>query len=268
MKIICPICNCKDLKKFIRYTKPPKVEKDYGIKGKYEREYLKCNNCYHLVSNQNLINFKRYYQRQYSKVHYKNIDNLKKTFKKIIKYPTSKSDNKNRVNRVKNFYNIFKTNKKVDLLDVGSGLGVFPYEIKKIGWNCYANEPGIEAANFIKKKLNIKVFKCNFEKISTNKKFDIITLNKILEHVNNPVNFLKIAKRLLKPNGIIYFEVPDGESALKVSKNCQEFTIEHLTVFAFQSIMSLINKTNLIPLKIERIKEVSGKYTLIAFVKN
>ena len=92
-------------------------------------------------------------------------------------------------------------------------------------------------------------------------------MNKILEHVNNPVNFLKIAKRLLKPNGIIYFEVPDGESALKVSKNCQEFTIEHLTVFAFQSIMSLINKTNLIPLKIERIKEVSGKYTLIAFVK-
>ena len=271
MKIICTICGYRKLKKFIKYSKPPKIEKKFNIKKKYKRDYFKCTNCNHLISNQNLINFDKHYEEEYSKAHYSNIDTLKNTFKRIINYPIKKSDNKNRILRINNFYNhleIKKNKKKIELLDVGSGLGVFLHEAKKIGWKCYSNEPGIEASFFIKKKLNIKTFNCKFEEISTNKKFDIITFNKVLEHVERPHKLLNIAKKLLKPNGFIYIEVPDGEAAIKVSKNRQEFTIDHLHVFALESIMSLIKKCSLLPIKIERIKEVSGKLTLFAFVKN
>ena len=34
MKISCTICGNKKLKKYIRYSKPPKVEKEYQIKKK------------------------------------------------------------------------------------------------------------------------------------------------------------------------------------------------------------------------------------------
>jgi 2-polyprenyl-3-methyl-5-hydroxy-6-metoxy-1,4-benzoquinol methylase len=271
MKNICTICGNNKLTEFIKYSKPPKIEKKFNIKKEYKRRYLRCTDCNHFISDQNLINLNTHYEKEYSKIHYQNNDNLKKTFKKIINYPIKKSDNKNRILRINNFLShleIKKNKKKIELLDVGSGLGVFLHEAKKIGWKCYSNEPGIEASSFIKKKLNIKTFNSKFEKISTNKKFDIVTFNKVLEHVERPHKFLNKAKKLLKPNGFIYIEVPDGESAIKVSKNRQEFTIEHLHVFAFESIMGLIKKCSLLPIKIERIKEVSGKLTLFAFVKN
>ena len=95
----------------------------------------------------------------------------------------------------------------------------------------------------------------------------MITFNKVLEHVKKPDQFLNIAKKHLKTDGLIYFEVPDGESAIKISKNCQEFAIEHIHVFAFDSVRHLINKCNLDPIKIERIKEVSGKWTIFAFAR-
>lgn len=271
MKNTCTICGNNKLIEFIKYLKPPKAEKKFNIKKKYRRKYLKCIDCNHFISDQNLINLKIHYEKEYSKIHYKNDDYLKKTFEKIISYPIKRSDNKNRILRINNFLRdleIKKDRKKIKLLDVGSGLGVFLYEAKKIGWECYSNEPGIEQSILIKKKLNIKTFNCNFEKISTNKKFDLITFNKVLEHVEKPHKFLSVAKKLLNPNGFIYFEVPDGEEAIKVSKNRQEFTIEHLHVFAFDSMIRLIKKCNLIPIKIERIKEVSGKLTLFAFVRN
>ena len=269
MKISCAICGNKKLKKYIRYSKPPKVEKKYQIKKKYKRNYLKCTNCNHFISDQKLVNFDKHYEKDYSKLHYANYINLKKTFNKIINFPIKKSDNKNRILRIKNFYNSLesKKNKEVELLDVGSGLGVFPHEVKKIGWKCYSNEPSVEASFFIKKKLGIKNYNCKFEEITINKKFDIITFNKVLEHVNKPHQFLNIAKKHLKTGGLIYFEVPDGESAIQISKNCQEFTIEHIHVFAFDSVRHLIRKCNLNPLKIARIKEVSGKWTIFAFAR-
>lgn len=268
MKTSCPICGNKKLKKYIKYSKAPKVEKNYQIKI-YKRDYFKCSNCNHFISNQKLINLDKHYERDYSKFHYSNYDNLKKIFKKIVNFPIKKSDNKNRIKRIKNFYNSleFKKNKKVELLDVGSGLGVFPHEVKKIGWKCYSNEPGIEASFFIKKNLNIKTYNCKFENISTNKKFDVITFNKVLEHVKKPEKFLNIARKHLKTDGLIYFEVPDGESAIKISKNRQEFIIEHIHVFAFNSVTHLINRCNLNPIKIERIREVSGKWTIFAFAR-
>ena len=98
-------------------------------------------------------------------------------------------------------------------------------------------------------------------------KFDFVVSLEVLEHVNKPHQFLNIAKKHLKTGGLIYFEVPDGESAIQISKNCQEFTIEHIHVFAFDSVRHLIRKCNLNPLKIARIKEVSGKWTIFAFAR-
>ena len=49
----------------------------------------------------------------------------------------------------------------------------------------------------------------------SNRKFNLITFNKVLEHVDNPVEILKKSKDYLKPNGFVYIELPDGDNALK-----------------------------------------------------
>ena len=122
---------------------------------------------------------------------------MRKKFNKLLSLK-SKSDNHFRVKRILSKFKNLKT-KKIRLLDVGSGLGIFLYQLKKkVSWSLTGIEPDI---NFVKfsKKIKIKVLHSNL-KSNTFKKnsFYIITMNKIIEHVKNPVKLLKITKKLLK----------------------------------------------------------------------
>jgi 2-polyprenyl-3-methyl-5-hydroxy-6-metoxy-1,4-benzoquinol methylase len=41
-----------------------------------------------------------------------------------------------------------------------------------------------------------------------NEKFDMVVIGEVLEHVENPLEFLKKAQRLLTKNAVIYITVP------------------------------------------------------------
>ena len=154
-----------------------------------------------------------------------------------------------------------------NFLDIGSGLGVFPYSIKKIGWNCVSVDPDINSVQHLISDLKIKTLHGNYYKIKYAKKFDFVTLNKVLEHVNNPIKFLQKTNKNLDNSGIIYLEVPDAEKASKYGKNREEFFIDHLHVFSKVSLKLMCKKAGFEILHISRIKEPSGKYTLYGFLK-
>jgi len=101
---------------------------------------------------------------------------------------------------------IIKKNKK--LLDIGCGSGQFLYEMKELGLDVHGVEPGefdeTERLN-IKKGDLIKVrYPDNY--------FDIITMNHVLEHLNNPIETIKEIKRILKPGGAFIVGVPNTSS--------------------------------------------------------
>ena len=76
---------------------------------------------------------------------------------------------------------------------------------------------------------------------------------------------LSRAKKHLTEHGLVYIELPDGTAALKDSIFREEFFIEHYHAFSMSSISLLIEKSGLVPLDINRVREPSGKYTLRAF---
>ena len=94
-----------------------------------------------------------------------------------------------------------------------------------------------------------------------------MSLNKVLEHIADPENIIKKVKKLLKPNGIFYVEVPD-QIASKFGKNREEFMIEHLHIFSKKSLQNLLIRNNFKLIKMKQIKEPSGKYTIYGFFKN
>ena len=158
--------------------------------------------------------------------------------------------------------------KKIKILDVGSGLGIFPYEMNKRGYEITALDPDKTMADFIKKKLQIKTINSDFKKLKTNKKFSLITFNKVLEHVEKPLTFLKKAKKHLSSNNsLIYIEVPDTNTAKKVSKNREEFTIEHINCFTEKSLIIMLERSGYELLEFKKIKEPSGKLTMYMFAK-
>jgi 2-polyprenyl-3-methyl-5-hydroxy-6-metoxy-1,4-benzoquinol methylase len=246
------------------YTRPPKGEPDYRIKA-YKRNILKCNICNHYRAEHN-INTQKFYSKNYSVIsHGKNIE---EKFKKILNLK-KKSDN---YFRVKRFLEFFKNsiNAKIKLLDIGSGLSVFLYTLsKKVRWDIRGIEPDLNFVNFAKKKLKLNVTKSTLEKNKNKSQYNIISLNKVIEHVKNPILFLKKTNRILKNNGYVYIEVPDGEAAsqAKDAKNREEFYVDHLHAFSLRSLANCLRYANFKLLKIDKILEPSGKLTIYAFAK-
>ena len=254
-------CECKNNKKIkiFTYNKPPKYEQNFSIKGVYKREYLQCNKCQHMFNRYYMKWGANVYNSEYFKVNYINYKTLKKKFDLINALPVSKSDNKNRVNRVIKFC------KKKDVLDIGSGTGVFLYQMKKKGWNVNGIEVDKRFANF-SNIFKLNVVKKNILNCKFIKKFDLITFNKVLEHVVAPIKVLKASKKFLKKDGIIYIELPSVK-AKRYGKNRSEFCIDHFQVFSKKSIKFLINKCGFKEIKIKEIKEPSGKLSIYCFAK-
>ena len=70
--------------------------------------------------------------------------------------------------------------------------------------------------------------------------FDLVSFNKVLEHVHDPVEMLASVDRLLVPGGLVYVELPDGEAAEVEGKEREEFLLGHMHVFSFASYALLI----------------------------
>ena len=257
--------NHKNIHEIFKYTKKPPNEPNYGIKN-YKRKVVKCQNCNHFFAIHK-INTNKFYKENYSIIsHGKNI--LKK-FNKIKKLK-SQSDNFHRVNRFLNFFKKYK-NEKISLLDVGSGLSIFLDAIKnKVKWKLFGIEPDVNFVKFGREKLGLNIIHSNLNvKKLNNKKFEIISLNKVAEHIKNPILFLKQCNNLLKKNGYIYIEVPDGLTASKQkkAKYQEEFAIDHLHVFSLDSLNNSLNSSGFKVILIDKIKEKSGKFTLYAFAR-
>ena len=139
------------------------------------------------------------------------------------------------------------------ILDFGCGKGRFiqltqevskrsvGVELNKVNRE-YINDIGIQCVNHLS-ELN-------------NEKFDLITLNHVFEHLNDPVNILIELKKYLKSDGIIIIEVPHARDLLLETFNLESFKdfifwSEHLILHTRESLKSFGRSSGLQVKKIE-----------------
>lgn len=258
------ICGMNDFKLIYQYECPPEGEMSYDLKGQqYLRGLKECKFCGHFLLSHD-YDLEAIYSGQYSEFTYRH--KLVDTFNKIIKLPEEKSDNCRRVKNIIDYCKKYFGDKKLSVLDVGSGLCVFLYLLsQKTNWQFLALDPDPIQAQHAEQICNIKSICADFNLFQSDSKFDLIAFNKVLEHVRNPIQFLSIAKNHLVKDGLVYIELPDGTEALNDSPLREEFFIEHYHAFSMASITLLIEKSGFKVLSIERLREPSGKYTLRVF---
>lgn len=73
--------------------------------------------------------------------------------------------------------------------------------------------------------------------------FELIVIRHVFEHLPDPVGALKLMRRALKPDGVIYIEVPDTETA--DASICHFFHHEHLSYFTSQTMSDVLARADL-----------------------
>lgn len=98
------------------------------------------------------------------------------------------------------------------LLDVGCGKGEFLSLAKERRWKVYGIEPSEKFADHAAKKYNMDI-KSGIKNFGfQDSSFDVVTLNMVLEHLDDPKGALSDIKTVLRTNGILFIEVPNMDS--------------------------------------------------------
>ena len=165
-----------------------------------------------------------------------NVANVK-TSKGNIKVP--KLDNDYR--RVKQFNKILKNK---EILDFGCAWGGFLKNLKNVK-SLNGLEIRENCIEYIKK--NIKKINLYQDLNSIDKKFDIITMFHVAEHLPDQINVLRGLKNKLKKNGKIIVEVPHAEDFLILQNELKEFKnwtfrTEHLILHTHNSLRKYLSK--------------------------
>ncbi len=137
-----------------------------------------------------------------------------------------------------------------DILEVGCSSGFMLYPLKESGHNCIGIEPSGFFSEYVKSR-EIPVYESieDLQTASPDLKFDVIMHFFVLEHIAEPLDFLKRQIDLLKPGGKIIFEIPNAADVLYSVYDIQAFerfywSIAHPWYFSEKSLKYLLNKLN------------------------
>jgi 2-polyprenyl-3-methyl-5-hydroxy-6-metoxy-1,4-benzoquinol methylase len=165
------------------------------------------------------------------------------------------------------------------ILDIGSGTGYFAGTMRKAGWLAKGIEINEKARNFSKSHFGLEV--STPDRIPTFKEesFDCITLWHVLEHFQNPNNYISEIYRLLKPGSICIIALPNCSSydakyynhfwaAWDVPRHLWHFNPDTFRLFSEKSGF-LLEDFRILPLDVFYISQLSEKYkgSLVPFLK-
>ena len=99
--------------------------------------------------------------------------------------------------------------KNINILDVGCGGGLISVPMKKLGANVVGIDASLKNINVAKtysKKNNLEIkYICSSpEKLKIKKKFDVLLMLEIVEHVDDINLFIKQSSKFLKKNGLMF----------------------------------------------------------------
>ena len=262
----CPLCSGA-LETAFHYDARPEGETQFEIPPeRYRRSYAQCSTCGLYVADLGGLDLDELYAGAYVDATY-SANGLSATFDRIMALAPERSDNAGRVARVVDWLG----EPGARILDVGSGLGVFPAGLRRAGQHAVvALDPDARAVEHTRGHAGVEAVLGDFMAAGELGlgRFELVTLNKVLEHVPDPVAMLARVREHLEPGGAVYVELPDGEAAAQDpdGQGREEFFIEHRYVFGPASLALLARRAGFDVRRLERLREPSGKYTVYAFL--
>jgi SAM-dependent methyltransferase len=238
-EVDCPFCGASDESLYERF----------GSAMQYT--YVKCNKCSVIYSSPRPKYDKDFVERAYASYY---------QFADTVTEPDWQNTKQSSLQMFeKEIEHLIQYDKqRTAALDIGSGMGTFLYAAKKYYQTAIGLDVSVKMAEFVKKQLGIDVIVAEFENYTPEKKFSLIHMSHVMEHIPNPNEWLQHAKELLIPNGILVINVPHKYSLgnrlqhfyykLKLKKQFSSYwndagrTPDHLVEPTLKSMKLLVEK--------------------------
>lgn len=132
----------------------------------------------------------------------------------------------------------------ISMFEVGCATGFFMDLARQKGWQT----EGIDISEYAVKKAREKGLLASvaiLENYQTDKKFDVVAMQDVIEHVKDPIDLIRRAKSLLTENGLLLITTPDEGSlwARIWGKKWHAFVPpQHLFYFSTKNLSSLLEQ--------------------------
>lgn len=130
-------------------------------------------------------------------------------------------------------------------MDIGCGAGHLMIMMKENGLSV----EGLEVSPILVKALlkdKLKVYCCDIKELKKrNKKYDLVTMNQVLEHVVDPENFVKSVNRIVNKSGYLILAVPYIWGIIPKILRTKWYGLgygQHLNFFSKESIRILLER--------------------------
>ena len=194
--INCPLCkNNRGI-----FIGKPKISSESSGFIRYDYSVVKCLNCGYYFINPSIDFTLEEWKTLYNSAYFAEMTTWHQ--KQRI------TDIKTRLDKINNYC----SSKIENFLDVGCGEGLCLIEAAGRGWNSYGlditdnrvNGAKMDNINFTAGNIFKAAYPDNF--------FDAVYLDSVLEHLTDPVSYLKEINRIIKKGGILYIGVPNEDS--------------------------------------------------------
>jgi 2-polyprenyl-3-methyl-5-hydroxy-6-metoxy-1,4-benzoquinol methylase len=242
--IFCCVCGQKDSSQFnLLYQKDK-----FAV--------VTCNTCTHHF-------IPHYYRKQIEYTQYKGAD---------VTAAVRAGNNWVKIQRHKlRFRFIKKFIKSGKLFDLGAGWGHFMLAGKELGYDVYGVEIAEQPYLYCVNDLKLPVDHIDFFQMDGSRKFDLITMWDVLEHIDHADVFLKKCAELTQQGGYLFLQVPQIDSyfAKRHRDSWKMMGLDHVNYFSKKTMQTLLERNGyeLVAIKSSFEIKLFIMYTLLPLLR-
>lgn len=139
-----------------------------------------------------------------------------------------------------------------DVLDVGCSGGFFLNIFPSDRWNRHGLEMEQSASDFGMKHFGVPIMVGDLVEMEIEKRFDLVMLRGVIEHVRDPIPYLEKCVSLLKPGGLLFLTATPAGDAFAFDVYREKWVLftplEHIHFFSHALLVEVLGRFGMRPL--------------------